>query len=61
MATEGVNTSPLMESAGLTYLIDLHDENKNFFVQGFDMKARLWSETASFCQVSRANLWKALI
>ena len=59
MATAGLNTSPRMESARLTYLIDWHGDSENLFVQGFGMKARLWSETASSSHISRAKVWKS--
>ena len=59
MATAGLNTSPRMESVELTYLIYWHGDSENLFVQGFGMKARLWSETASSSHISRATVWKS--
>ena len=59
MATEGLNATSRMDLAGLTYLIDWHCDSERFSVQGFGMKARLWSETVSSSQVSRAKVSKS--
>ena len=57
MATAGLNTSPWIDSVRLTYLVDRHGHKKGFLVRILDVKARLWSKTASSSHMSRAKVW----